>query len=122
MYCENRKFRTLLKFNIMFYFKNEDDYRDLINGIQYKMMCTGEGTSMFLFKIPKNAAIPSHNHIHEQTGFMVSGKMTFKIGEEERVVESGDSWAIPPNVFHEVKAHEDCEVIEVFSPIREDYL
>ena len=106
----------------MFYKSNDDGYRPLINGITYKVMTTGETTSMFIFRIPKGATIPPHSHPHEQTGLMISGKMNFTIAGETRTVEKGDSWAIPGNIEHDVVSLEDSVVIEVFSPIREDYL
>jgi quercetin dioxygenase-like cupin family protein len=48
--------------------------------------------------------------------------MTFTIESEDHFAEAGDSWSIPGNVEHSVKVHEDSVVIEVFSPVREDYL
>jgi quercetin dioxygenase-like cupin family protein len=53
---------------------------------------------------------------------MISGKMTFTIDGEDFETGPGDSWSIPGNVEHSVKVHEDSVVIEVFSPVREDYL
>ena len=59
---------------------------------------------------------------HEQTGFMVAGKMTLYIDQEEFLVEPGDSWSIPRNVEHRAEVMEDSVAIEVFSPVRENYL
>jgi quercetin dioxygenase-like cupin family protein len=53
---------------------------------------------------------------------MISGKMTFTIDGEDHLTEAGDSWSIPGNVEHSVQVHQDSVVIEVFSPVREDYL
>ena len=69
-----------------------------------------------------NIDLPAHSHPHEQTGFMVSGKLRFKVEDEILEVEPGDSWCIPGGAEHSVDALEDSVVIEVFSPIREDYL
>jgi quercetin dioxygenase-like cupin family protein len=48
--------------------------------------------------------------------------MTFTLDGKDYEAEAGDSWNIPGNVEHGVKVHEDSIVIEVFSPVREDYL
>ena len=53
---------------------------------------------------------------------MVSGKLRFKVEDEILEVETGDSWCIPGGAEHSVDALEDSVVIEVFSPVREDYL
>jgi quercetin dioxygenase-like cupin family protein len=44
------------------------------------------------------------------------------IDDEWNDAEPGDSWCIPENVYHEVIVEEDSHVIELFSPIRPDYL
>jgi quercetin dioxygenase-like cupin family protein len=74
------------------------------------------------FKLAKGAAIPPHSHPHEQTGIMISGKLRFKADGKELEVEAGDSWCLPGGVEHSVTALEESVVIEVFSPVREDYL
>jgi quercetin dioxygenase-like cupin family protein len=53
---------------------------------------------------------------------MVSGKLRFKIEDDVMEAVTGDSWCIPGDVEHSVEALEDSVVIEVFSPVREDYL
>jgi quercetin dioxygenase-like cupin family protein len=53
---------------------------------------------------------------------MISGKLRFKVEDEIMEVETGDSWCIPGNAEHSVDALEESVVIEVFSPVREDYL
>jgi quercetin dioxygenase-like cupin family protein len=74
------------------------------------------------FKIAKGALIPPHAHPHEQTGVLLSGKLRFKTEAETFDAEGGDSWCIPGNVEHSAEALEDSVVVEVFSPVREDYL
>ncbi|HWQ49881.1 MAG TPA: cupin domain-containing protein [Methanosarcina sp.] len=66
--------------------------------------------------------LPTHDHIHEQTGYLVSGKIIMTIGEETFEVESGDSWTIPGGVAHGVEILEDSIAIEVFSPRRDEYM
>ena len=53
---------------------------------------------------------------------MVSGRLRFKIEDEIMEAEAGDSWCIPGGAEHGVEALEDSVVIEIFSPVREDYL
>jgi len=53
---------------------------------------------------------------------MISAKLRFKIGDELFEAEGGDSWCIPGGLEHAVEVMENSVVLEVFSPVREDYL
>jgi quercetin dioxygenase-like cupin family protein len=52
----------------------------------------------------------------------VKGRIRLYIGTESHEVQAGDSWSIPGGVEHGADILEDSVAIEVFSPIREDYL
>lgn len=106
----------------MYYKKASGNYREVLEGVSFKTLTFGLKTLLTEFRLEKGSVIPVHNHPHEQTGYMVSGRMTFKINGEIYNAEPGDSWCIPSNVEHGVDVIEDSLVIEVFSPVREDYL
>jgi quercetin dioxygenase-like cupin family protein len=72
-------------------------------------------------RLDAGAIVPMHTHPHEQTGYCSSGRLRFQIGHETRELGPGDCWMIPGDVPHEVTAIEDCVVIDVFSPPREEY-
>ncbi|MGD9972574.1 MAG: cupin domain-containing protein [Desulfatirhabdiaceae bacterium] len=65
---------------------------------------------------------PRHTHPHEQTGYLISGRIRFTIGEDVLEAIPGDSWCIPGNMEHQADILENSVAIEVFSPVREDYL
>jgi quercetin dioxygenase-like cupin family protein len=106
----------------MFYKKDPGNYKEAFEGVIYKTLAWGDKTSLGEFKLEKGCTVPNHSHPHEQTGYMISGKMTFTIDGEDFETGPGDSWSIPGNAEHSVNVHEDSVVIEVFSPVREDYL
>lgn len=106
----------------MFYKKNADGYRELVPGVEMKTLAYGERTSFTEVTFKKGSIIPIHNHMHEQTGYLIKGKLLFNINGEEKIAEPGDSWNIASNVKHSAEALEDCVVIEVFSPVRQEYL
>ena len=106
----------------MFCKKSDKNCKDVLEGVKLKTLVHGDKTSMHQFILKKGATIPVHKHSHEQTGFMVSGQMNFNIGGEKFVAETGDSWSIPGDMEHSVYVIEDAVVVEVFSPVREDYL
>lgn len=106
----------------MFSKKNYDGYKEVLEGISFKTTTWGNKASMSEFRLKKGSNIPLHQHPHEQTGYLISGKMNFTIGDELFSAGPGDSWNIPSNVEHGVEVLEDTVVVEVFSPVREDYL
>jgi quercetin dioxygenase-like cupin family protein len=69
------------------------------------------------------SSVPDHSHPHEQMGMMISGRLEFTIGGITRVLGPGDIWRIPGGVAHSVRAFDEPAVaLDVFHPIREDYL
>ena len=106
----------------MFYKKKEGGYRQLLPGIQLKTLVYGEKTLLGEFRLKAQSILPRHSHIYEQSGYLVEGRMRFTIGEQVFEAEPGDSWCIPGNAEHSAEVLENSLVVEVFSPVREDYL
>ena len=95
---------------------------EVIHGIHLKTLVYGDKTLMTEVLLEKGAIIPPHGHPYEQTGYLVSGRMEFIINGIKHITEPGDSWSIASNVEHGATAIEETRVVEVFSPVREDYL
>lgn len=106
----------------MFQQHNDEGYINALNKIQRKTLVYGEKTLLTEFRLEKGAVLPEHSHSHEQTGYLVSGRIDLTIGDETHRVDPGGSWCIPGNVAHRAVAHEDSVAIEIFSPVREDYI
>ena len=106
----------------MFQKHNEEGYRQVIAGIAMKPLAYGASTQLCKFHLQKGSLLPRHSHPNEQTGYMISGRMRFTIGEDTFEVEPGDNWCIPANLQHNAELLEDSVIIEVFSPLRPDYL
>lgn len=77
---------------------------------------------MVEFRLTKGARLPQHSHPHEQTGYLVAGHIRLVIGSEAYDAKAGDSWRIPGDMEHSAEIIEDSIAVEVFSPVREDYL
>ena len=105
-------------------FKEHDEYgyEAVIEKIVRKTLVYGEKTLLTEFRLEKGAVLPVHKHSNEQTGYLVSGRMALTIGDKEYEVNPGDSWCIPGDEDHSAIVTEDSVAIEVFSPVREDYL
>jgi quercetin dioxygenase-like cupin family protein len=106
----------------MFDKQSKDGYRQALAGIEQKTLVHGDKTLMAEFRLQKGAALPFHSHPHEQTGYLVKGQIRLSIGADIYEVLPGDSWCIPGDMLHCAEIIEDSVAIEVFSPVREDYL
>lgn len=82
----------------------------------------GDKLMLSYLEMDENAEIPLHSHPHEQGGMLLQGRMELQIGDETRIVEPGGMYLVPGGVPHRAKAiGGPALVLDVFSPIREDY-
>ena len=106
----------------MFEKKIEVGYKRAKAGIEQKTLVYGEKTLMVEFRLHQGASLPLHAHPHEQTGYLVSGRILLTIGEVTHEVLPGDSWCIGGGVRHGAEILEDSVALEVFAPVRKEYL
>lgn len=106
----------------MFTMHSTGNYIEPIPGIRQKTLVFGKRTLMTEFLLTKGATLPNHAHPYEQTGYLIKGHIRLKIEQIEYDAFAGDSWCIPQNVLHGAKIIEDSVAVEIFSPVREDYL
>ena len=106
----------------MFAKQDLSGYIPALDKVTRKTLVHGSLTLMTEFRLEQGAVLPKHRHPYEQTGYLVSGRMDLTIGDETFPVSPGDSWCIPGDADHSVVAHADSVAVEVFSPVREDYL
>lgn len=102
--------------------KKEDAKKRAFKGVNLDSLAVGEKSMVTKMNYVVGNYATEHAHPHEQCGYVISGKYFMTIEEKEFVLETGDSYAIPGNVKHSFKVLEDGEVIDVFTPHREDYL
>ncbi len=106
----------------MFYKKSDEGYTEALEGIRRKTLVYGEKTLMCEFRLDKGKTLPMHSHPHEQSGYLVSGRINMIVEDEKFAVMPGEGWCIKGNVEHGAETLEDSVIVEVFSPVREDYL
>jgi quercetin dioxygenase-like cupin family protein len=95
---------------------------EMLPGVVRRSIIHGERTSLHELHIDKDAVVPLHAHPHEQTGYIASGRVVFEMGGEKRELGAGDAYCVPGEMPHGVVALEDCVCIDVFSPVRTEYL
>lgn len=82
----------------------------------------GQHIMMSYLEMDAGAVVPTHQHPHEQAGMLLTGRMKLTIGDDERIVEAGAMFVIPPNTPHRAEAiGGPLLALDIFSPPREDY-
>ena len=100
----------------------ESGYINAMDGIRRKTLVFGDNTLLAEFRLEGGKTLPVHAHPQEQTGYLVSGRMVLTIAGKPHEIRPGDSWSIPGNIEHGARILEDSVAVEVFSPVRKDYL
>jgi quercetin dioxygenase-like cupin family protein len=93
-----------------------------INPAISRRFISAERVTVARFELARGGVVPAHAHENEQVTFVVSGALQFALDSQTVVVRAGEVLQIPPNVRHEVEVLEDALVIDVFSPVRQDWI
>lgn len=102
--------------------KKEEAKKRSFKGVSLDSLAVGEKSMVAKMNYVEGNYATTHTHPHEQSGYVISGKYCMTVGDQEYELNPGDSYAIPGNVPHSFRVLEGGEVIDVFTPIREDYL
>ena len=95
--------------------------REIAPGYWAKFVHTPTMTFAY-WEIKAGSQLPEHAHVHEQVATMLAGKFELVVAGEARILAPGEIATIPSNVPHSGKAISDCRILDVFQPVREDYL
>lgn len=89
-----------------------------------RQVVTGRNEMMARVLLDKGAVVHTHSHESEQITYIIEGAMRLMIGEppEEVLLKAGQFIVIPPNAPHRAEVLEDTVDIDIFSPIRQDWL
>lgn len=91
-------------------------------GVKRKIMGYDDKIMLVKVAFDKGGIGYKHEHHHSQVTYVESGSFDFSIGDETTTVKGGDSVYIPPHVLHGAICTEKGILIDVFSPIREDFM
>jgi len=96
--------------------------REELNPTIARQMINGETITVARMHLKKGCVVPEHSHHNEQISIIESGQLDFVVAGKRQVVKAGQVLRIPPHVPHSAEAPEDCYAIDVFSPVREDWV
>jgi quercetin dioxygenase-like cupin family protein len=83
---------------------------------------TADEVTVARFALAKDGVVPRHTHPNEQVSCVLSGRLEFRFDDRTVVVGPNEVMQIRANEAHEVAVLEDCIVIDVFHPIRQDWI
>ena len=120
----NLKSRKMTKTKIVVHKK--DALKKVFKGVSLDSLAIGEKSMVAKMNYVKGNFATTHQHPHEQCGYVISGEYRLKVEIQEENIDillhAGDSYAIPGNTPHSFEVIEGGEVVDVFTPQREDYL
>lgn len=102
--------------------EKETQWETVGEGVRRQIM--GYDGQLMLVKVhfQKGSVGNIHEHYHSQATYVVSGKFELTIGDEKRVIETGDGYYVAPDVPHGCVCLEEGILIDTFSPMRQDFL
>jgi quercetin dioxygenase-like cupin family protein len=105
-----------------FLHENEMKWEELGGGVQRLILGFDNQIMMVKVKFEKGSIGSAHQHFHTQATYCASGKFEFTIDGEKSIVQEGDGVYIKPNLIHGALCLKAGILIDVFSPVREDFL
>lgn len=98
------------------------EWEPVVDKLKRKMMGYNDEIMMVQVHFDKDGIGANHQHPHSQTTYVVSGKFEVNIDGDKKILETGDGFFVPPNADHGATCLEEGILIDVFSPIREDFM
>jgi quercetin dioxygenase-like cupin family protein len=106
----------------VFQVDNETPWENPTPGIQRQVYGYDDKIMLVKAKFEKDAVGSLHQHHHSQVTYVESGVFEMTIGDEKKIIRKGDGYYVPPHVIHGCVCLEAGMSIDVFSPLREDFL
>ncbi|MEO7444786.1 MAG: cupin domain-containing protein [Ferruginibacter sp.] len=100
----------------------EIEWQEMAPGVRRKIMSWDERLMVVKVDFQKGGIGSIHHHYHTQITHIEKGVFEVLIGEEKKVLSAGDGFYVPPNTPHGAVCLEEGVLIDVFSPMREDFL
>ena len=85
-------------------------------------LVAGEREMLAQVYLKRGALVPMHSHESEQMTYILQGALKVVVGGEQMTVREGEVLHVPPWIPHQAEALEDTLELDVFSPVRQDWL
>jgi quercetin dioxygenase-like cupin family protein len=102
--------------------KSNEAKRRSFLGVDFVLLSHGPESMVTKMLYKAEDRPPSHQHANEQSGYVISGKYNIVVENIAYPIGPGDSYSIPRDTEHRIEIVEPGEVVDFFSPPRNDYL
>ncbi|AUJ36670.1 cupin domain-containing protein [Vibrio vulnificus] len=106
----------------MFVFNQDITLEDLGQGVSRKVLAHSDNMMSVEVHFETGAIGAMHSHPHEQLTYVLSGEFEFTIGDEKKIVKTGDTMYKEPNIEHGCVCLEAGVLIDTFTPMRKDFV
>ena len=105
-------------------FINDSDipWEELGGGLRRKIMSYDDNIMMVKVAFETGGIGALHSHFHTQMSYVESGAFEITIGDKTGTLKKGDAYYIPPNIIHGALCTEAGILVDVFTPLREDFI
>jgi quercetin dioxygenase-like cupin family protein len=97
-------------------------WQEMTKGVRRKIMAYDERLMVVKVEFEKGGIGSLHQHYHTQITHIEQGVFEVEIASEKKILRAGDAFYIPPNVIHGAVCLEAGVLIDIFSPMREDFI
>ncbi len=101
---------------------SEISWEDLGGGLRRKVLSYDDNLMMVKVAFEKGGIGVLHSHFHTQMSYIDSGVFEIVIGDQTQILRKGDGYYIPPDVIHGATCLEEGVLIDIFTPLREDFI
>ncbi len=106
----------------LFYIDNETEWEDLGDGVTRKICGYDDKIMLVKVKFEVGAIGPLHEHFHSQVTYVDSGVFEASINGIKQILRKGDSFYAKPHHIHGVLCLETGILVDIFSPMRSDFI
>ena len=105
-----------------FIMSSDISWEQVDNGVERKILGYDDEVMMVCVRFKKGAIGTLHHHIHRQITYVQDGRFEVSIDGNKKVLKQGDCFFVAPNMAHGVVAIEEGCLVDVFTPVRKDFL
>lgn len=97
-------------------------WQDLGGGVSRRVLAYSKALMLVEVRFIAGGAGSVHTHPHHQSTYVKSGKFRFTIDGNDVEVAAGDTIAFPPDIPHGTHCLQAGELLDIFTPMREDFV
>jgi quercetin dioxygenase-like cupin family protein len=107
----------------MLWHEKSEAWKEPLPGVKRRILAHSTTGLMVLYRIESGKVFPRHSHPHAQFGLFLEGGGDFTVGDKVWKMRAGDTYYIPPGVFHELVTDnaKTSVILDFFTPERSDY-